>query len=308
MEEETDFLNEMANLFRKTWTEIDPQAFRSWFDPIGSANNNPELDFITKSFIDYQQLQFSLLKLSFDVWQGILEKFESGEDWQPTVSEYTQKLRYEFDNFFRENLKNTQDNTQLWQIYIKQIVLNNTVFLNTSKLWIELNNFYWNLIYQSTFGSFMQFPMLDPNAELKSKLMRTFDVWVKLYPTSLDYQMVLAEIQLQSFEEMIPELIRLAVQGEKIQDWLEFQQIWGRTYDRVFEKAFCLEDNVKIRGRFLNCINKYKLSQQELMEDWLKMMNIPVRSEVDEVHKSIYELRKEVKSLKKTLAKFEEST
>jgi uncharacterized protein YlxW (UPF0749 family) len=41
------------------------------------------------------------------------------------------------------------------------------------------------------------------------------------------------------------------------------------------------------------------------MELWLRLMNIPARSEVDEVHKNIYELRKEVKILKKTLAKYE---
>ena len=38
---------------------------------------------------------------------------------------------------------------------------------------------------------------------------------------------------------------------------------------------------------------------------WMKMMNMPLRSEVDEVHKNIYELRKEVKALKKALAKYE---
>jgi polyhydroxyalkanoate synthase subunit PhaE len=32
---------------------------------------------------------------------------------------------------------------------------------------------------------------------------------------------------------------------------------------------------------------------------------MPVRSEVDEMHKNIYELRKEVKTLKKSLAKYE---
>jgi archaellum component FlaC len=36
----------------------------------------------------------------------------------------------------------------------------------------------------------------------------------------------------------------------------------------------------------------------------MKMMNLPIRSEVDEIHKNIYELRKEVKSLKKKLAQY----
>ena len=34
-------------------------------------------------------------------------------------------------------------------------------------------------------------------------------------------------------------------------------------------------------------------------------MNLPLRSEVDEIHKSMYELRKEVKRLKKIVTQYE---
>jgi polyhydroxyalkanoate synthesis regulator phasin len=41
------------------------------------------------------------------------------------------------------------------------------------------------------------------------------------------------------------------------------------------------------------------------MEEWMKLMNLPTRSEIDEVHQNIYSLRKEVKQLKKQLAQIE---
>jgi polyhydroxyalkanoate synthesis regulator phasin len=44
-----------------------------------------------------------------------------------------------------------------------------------------------------------------------------------------------------------------------------------------------------------------RLYQQQLMEVFLKMYDLPTRSEVDEIHRSIYEMRKEIKSLKKAL-------
>jgi polyhydroxyalkanoate synthesis regulator phasin len=46
----------------------------------------------------------------------------------------------------------------------------------------------------------------------------------------------------------------------------------------------------------------YRLYQQQLMEVVLKMYDLPTRGEVDEIHHSIYELRKEIKSLKKAVA------
>ena len=47
---------------------------------------------------------------------------------------------------------------------------------------------------------------------------------------------------------------------------------------------------------------KLWLDQQQLIEMFLKMNNLPTRTKVDEIHRSIYELKKEVKSLKKALA------
>jgi len=124
---------------------------------------------------------------------------------------------------------------------------------------------------------------------------------LKLYPASLNYQLVLAEIQLEALDELIREWISLTEKGETIKDWSQFQQLWSRSADQVFEQAFCSEDNLKVRGKFLNAVNHHRLNQQALMEIWLKVMNVPLRSEVDEIHKNIYDLRKEVKRLKRTI-------
>jgi class III poly(R)-hydroxyalkanoic acid synthase PhaE subunit len=144
---------------------------------------------------------------------------------------------------------------------------------------------------------------LGPSRDFNHKLIQASEAWAKLYPASLDYQMLLAEIQIKSFEVLMPELVSRAENGETVKDWQQFQQLWGCTVDQVFEQAFCSEENLKVRGKFLNAMNHYKLHQQELMELWMKSLNMPLRSEIDEVHKSIYELRKELKALKKTLSK-----
>ncbi len=178
-------------------------------------------------------------------------------------------------------------------------------FGGMAKPWIQLSNLCWSLLYEKTLGTLAQMPLLGSTREFNHTLIQTFDAWAKLYPTNTDYQLLIAEIQLQSFAELMRELNLLAAKGEKIEDWQQFQQLWSRVADKVFEQAFCSEDNLKVRGRLINATNHYKLRQQELMEMWMNSINLPTRSEVDEVHKTIYELRKEVKTLKKTLAKSE---
>ena len=321
----TDMTNQVVN----TWTETGNQMWKSWFDLMKTVPNantvvdsNSELNDVAQRFLDNRELLMRFLKLSVNAWQDIFPKVESGKDWQDILIKYTEQMQEQLTNFSRGYLKASQDTAELWQLYLQEMQ-------NFSQLWldplglslgtmgkavnghssalIELNNFYWNLLYEESFGSLMQTPLLGPTREFNGKLLEGFEAWKNLYKASVDYQVILADVQVKSFEELMRQLVSLAENGEQIQDWRQFQQLWSQVADEVFEKAFCDENNVKIRGKFLNSLNFYRLKQQDLLEVCLKIMNIPSRREIDEVHKTIYELRKEVKSLKKRLAKYEEN-
>ena len=321
MEKETARWSKMANNMVNTWTETSTQMWKNWFELIGALptralgeDAKPELKYVVQRFVDNQELLVRSLEISFKAWKEIFPKVEAGEDWQQVLSKYSERMRQQIEDFSVGTLKASQDVAQLWQLYIKEMQKFNQLWAaslgasfepisktvtGTPKPWVELNNLYWNLLYEETFGSLMRSPILGPTREFNGKLLRTFDTWNNLYQASINYQVVLADVQLRSFEQLMWELVSLAEKGEKVEDWRQFQQLWSRVADQVFEEEFCSEDNLKIRGKFLNALNTYKLQQQELMELWLKTMNLPVRSEVDEVHKNIYELRKQVKTLKK---------
>ncbi len=317
----------MADQWVSTWTEAGTQMWKSWFDMMGRtvqtpvSDTKPNWDDITRRFVDNQQLFLRLLKLSFNSWQELFPKIEAGGDWQQFLKNYTEQVRSQLEEFSTGATKVSQDSTELWKLYVDQTrkisqlwadslgsaiaPFGRASFSGATEPWIELNNLYWNLLYEETFGSLMQSPLLGPTREVNGKLLRAFDAWAKLYRSSADFQVVLANVQVQSFEELMRELITRAEKGETVKDWRQFQQLWGQVADSVFEKAFCNEENLKIRGRFLNSLNTYRIQQQALMDVWMKAMNMPLRSEIDEVHKTIYELRKEVKSLKKTIAHYE---
>jgi polyhydroxyalkanoate synthase subunit PhaE len=278
----SDGTNQLIN----AWAEVNFGAWQSWLDFMkaamhhSTAQNKPIFEPASQGFINYQQLQIRLLKLSFQAWQELIPMLESG-DWQPWLDRYTKQLRAQLQ------------------------ILASIGQVDGSKPWSELNHFYWDSIYQKMFEPWVHSPLLGPNRVLASKFMRSFDAWAHLQPASVDYQLVLTEIQVQAFETLMRTLLSLAEKGETVREWSQFQKLWSQTADRVFEQAFCREDNLKIRGKFLNAINQYKLCQQELIETYMQMMNMPTRREVDEIHKNIYDLRKEVRNLKQTLARYE---
>lgn len=234
-------------------------------------------------------------------WQDFFLKFALEEDWQQSLSNYTQKLGKQVEAFWVGTLENSQQMAQLW-LKLLEVSVNFWSESPQGSTLIQLNDLYWNLAYEKTLGSLTNVPLLGISRGFNSQSLQVMDAWAKLYPTAVNYQIILLEIQTQSFRELLQELNSLAAKGEAVRDWEHLQQLWSFTADRVFEQAFCSEDNLRVRGKFLNAINNYKFCQQEFMELWMKMMNLPIRSEVDEIHKNIYELRKEVKSLKKKLA------
>lgn len=328
MAKETTNWSEMTNHLANIWVETGTQMWKSWFDLVGSVPTSatvtepkPEPKSTSEQqFNKNQELFVRFIKLSFDAWREISPKVEANEDWQQVLKKHTEQMRTQLNQVSAENLKASQDAGQLWQLYIKEMQKLSQLWTATlgvpinpignavhgaSKPWLELNNLYWNLLYEPVLGSLIQSPAISPGHEFTHKVLKAFDAWTNLYRGSINYQVVLADIQICSFEEVMQELAASAEKGKKVDDWQQFQQLWSRVADKVFEEKFCNEDNLKVRGNFLNALNTYRPYQQELMELWLKAMNLPVRSEVDEVHKNVYELRKESKRLNKKLASYE---
>ncbi len=165
----------------------------------------------------------------------------------------------------------------------------------------ELANLYWD-IYEKTFGTVLQSSSLGYTREFNNKLFKSFDAWINFYKASFEYQVVLVDVWLKAYEELTRQLASSKEKGETVQNWQQFLQLWSSGFDRVFAQTFRSVDALEVQGKFLNSALTYKLHQQQLMEVFLKMYDLPTRSEVDEIHRSIYEMRKEIKSLKKASA------
>ena len=72
--------------------------------------------------------------------------------------------------------------------------------------------------------------------------------------------------------------------------------------DEVFIALFHSEAYAKTQSAYVNSNMALRRQQRELLEVWLRGNDMPTRSDLDEAHHQIYQLRKDMKALKKTLA------
>jgi len=149
---------------------------------------------------------------------------------------------------------------------------------------------------------FLQSPSLGYNREFNHQLFQILEAWFNLQQASFDYLLVLLEVWLKTVEEFLRVLLSLTENGETIQHWQQLLQMWSQVFDRAFAETFQSEHALQARGSFLRAVLIFRKQQQQLMAVFLEANNLPTRSELDEIHRSIYELRKELKSFKKAFA------
>jgi len=150
-------------------------------------------------------------------------------------------------------------------------------------------------------NNFLQIPHLGYAREFNHKLFQSIDAWLNLQQANLEYQLVLLEVWLKAVEEFLRSLN--SGDRETVRHWQEFLPIWSQIFDRIFAQTFESANALRVRGKFLNALMTHRQQQQQLLEIFLKLNDLPTRSEVDELHRSLYELRKEMKTLKRGLGK-----
>ncbi len=181
--EDSGFSNDAAQQFMQTWSEAGTQALKGWFDlmgvaaehsaghPAGHSAAQPQSPPVSQQVASYQELQFHLLKLSYNTWQDLWPQLETGVNWQTALEQYNQKLRDQVAAFSAGRHKTNLNSAELWQIYSQEMQkLSQTASSSSSQPWIELNNLYWNLLYEKNPINLAQMPLLEPSRDFNHKL------------------------------------------------------------------------------------------------------------------------------------------
>ncbi|MCG8351689.1 MAG: class III poly(R)-hydroxyalkanoic acid synthase subunit PhaE [Chloroflexales bacterium] len=292
------------------WRKLAAQGLEAW-----TAVAIPRSQNVSRQLMAAQAATMRFLEFSADAWKAMAPKLEAGGDWQSVLHSYTEQFSRQLVRTPADFAQASQDVNELWKLYLEEMqsVLNPWVeslqhspahmgeaLTGGSSELVQLTNLYWDA-YERTFGRLVQSPRMGFNRELEEKLLRGFDAWTDFRRVSMDYQIVLADTWSRVFERVMRELVTLNGQGKQIQSLRDLLRLWTDVADKELEAAFQSETYVKAQSRLFNATMQYRLREQAIVETYLKMSYIPTRSEVDEVHRNIYELRKELKALKKEL-------
>ncbi len=290
------------------WREQAIQAFKGWTNETEQVAKD-----VSQRLMTTQDCVLRFLELSVSSWNAVAPKVEAGEDWQAVVAKYVEQVRQQVSP--QGMGKVTQDSGELWGLYLEEwqkLVQPWAMSLQRApgrvgqastgdgSALVELMHLYGDA-YERTFGRLIESPSLGHTRELNEDLLKGFAAWTDYRQASFAYQVELGETWTRAFEEFIRKLIFQTEKGEVVQSLRQLLFQWIDVVDEVFGKAFRSEEYIRLQGNLLNTSMTYRLREREIVEAFLKTSHIPSRSELDEAHRRIYHLRKDVKELKRAL-------
>lgn len=298
-----------------------------WTQPSQAAGMDPTAAFTPEfmadsmkqalgQFMNGQVQAQQLMNLVNEAWQAMLTNAASPAEWSKALTAFTDQLRQQMSTAMN-GAKLLENNAELWRLYIEEAQKFTQPWLNAwgqtpvfmSKLagadQANATNEFMQLFqaaFEQTWGRALLAPSMGLLRELNEKVNKGFALWLENQQLTVAYQLLIGEAWIDAFQALMQKLMNMAQKGETLTDQRHLLRIWVEVADEVFIALFHSEAYAKTQSAYVNSNMALRRQQRELLEIWLRSNDMPTRSDLDEAHHQIYQLRKDVKALKKTLA------
>lgn len=288
------------------------QSMSGWMDSSGVAQDTGRQVFGS---------QFSMmrnLELLTRAWQMIAPKLDAGQDWRPSLAGFTTNWFRQITGASGGMLEMTKDTQALWQSFMNEwgpllkplasSMIEATGGGHLGEMMLGKSEGLSRMFmigkdgFQTVpFADLADIPSVGVTREHQVKVLRTFDAFVDLRKVLFKYNKMTIGGLNKAVETVMETLVEKGKKGEKISSVRELNRLWLDSADKVFTEMYASGEYLKVQAELSKTGMTFRILQHELVEVMLKNMNLPTRSELDDAYKTLYELRKEVKALKKTV-------
>lgn len=152
-----------------------------------------------------------------------------------------------------------------------------------------------------TFGKVFHVPAVGKDREKITLLLRAFDDLAVNMAKNIEYQHVLYATGMTAMERVIETIAHKIKSGEEVKSFDEFFDLWIDLNEKTYLELFQTEEFSQLQGEFMESTLTVRRHFFKLMELYLYDFPIALRSEMDDLYKTIYDLKKKLKSLEKQM-------
>jgi len=161
----------------------------------------------------------------------------------------------------------------------------------------------WEKAYETTYGRIIDMPVMGPSREGADRLRKNFEAMINLHAawaqSIASFQSAFMEATRRTQEKVEKQV---AKEGVSPSSYKGYYDLWMETYSETFKEflksRFFASDLAKLTS---NSMDFQKSSRELIEENILRPANLPTRTEIDDLSKEVYVLKKQVKELARNL-------
>lgn len=164
----------------------------------------------------------------------------------------------------------------------------------------------WNNLFQNSYGKLFHFPVIGSNRQIVEKMLKNVDSYIQYLVSVNEFNGSLSRIGMEVMEKLTNKISALAAEGKAPQTFKEFYKLWWKTNEEAYLELFKTETFSKMLNQTIDSGMRFKKGFDDTIQDLMAELPIPTRREMDSLEKTVYTLRKTVKSQAKLITELTE--
>ena len=299
----------MMTEWQKTQTTMTEQMIdnmQEWGKTINQTdnsyyNNNPLLDiyqsFLQKAFSNNPQYNLHNLQPSNN-WSDVLSTFPGSD-----------KLIAQMNNL----VKGSQDIfATIKKDFVATLPDDDTkeYFLNTLE---DISNPYSWLKFSSTdfdegVKRFSEGPLFSGVSDIDNRIAKAMDGWLDLGEKNNDYYEVQIKSWMKAYERFLEHIKTLDKNDSESFSPRKLVEIWSSIANEELMIMHRSEDFLRAQKELVKASAEYRLQEQDIAEVICEALHVPTRKEVDDLHKTVTELKRQLRTVKQQLSATDNNT
>ncbi len=157
----------------------------------------------------------------------------------------------------------------------------------------------WTDIYKREFQQFFQIPQLGLMRTYQEKVNQAVDKYNLFQSTLSEFLSLLSLPFNRSLQVMQGKLGEMAENEGLTDDTKVYYNMWVKVLEGHFMTLFQTPEYVETLSRTVNALADYSAARNAALEDMLSMLPVARKTEVDDMARELYELKKRLRKLEK---------
>jgi class III poly(R)-hydroxyalkanoic acid synthase PhaE subunit len=300
---------------------VDPSQWLRIFVDTRSAARGEAADRVAGNILGTPELMIRSMSLLMKAWEVVSPQVGAGKPWRPDLNKLLDQWREEMASFPQRQAATTSELADLtrtlferrspltgpWLQMVTQALaaghpgaafLGGTAGLNRAMGFDEG--------VAPILMGLGELPRATVMREKMGKMLKAADALTDLRAAQSEYHLAMADALVRAVERTMEHLAKSAREGETISSTRDLMRTWFTNADGTLNETFTSPEFVVIRDKMTNAMMTYKIRQRDALEDVYSAMEIPSRSEVDEAHRDIHNLKRQMRILSRQVKELAE--